>query len=605
MSEREQRIYQQCIDRLRSQRSQNEDLHFNISIEMFEVDIFTILKEIENDAQYDNEERLIVPYNIDFNGIHQSSNLHGVSTLYFNDIVFKGELLNFDILSKYNIIFQNCKFDKKIKLTIPSDKTMEVLLLQDSILKNSLEIYGNISHLSLLGSSIKNLIMRGTIDTFVFNKATIKKGKITESHFINKVECRDSVIQKFDIIDSEFDEGCEFFNKKLFEKKTKISNSNFLNNTFKKEVVFTQCSLDKVKFTNSTFEDKAIFYNTKLTGCDFSRTKFDGEADFKDSKLTNCDFSFTRFMDEADFKRVKFHGENIFEYTQFNDRGAFYGAYFENDPVFHNLILGKDSHLYFGEVNKYIKAPNNEEYFKNPKTYQVTDEYIKDLEKNLKISIEIKGTRSYEDVKEQIIKQIVIKKFTIANTIINGRSDFNNDNIATLDMKGCVIAGTLSRVQFNNIVCVNWETATLLKHEELKIDNLIRALKYQAIEKDRYMIESFKKFRWGESLSLLLSKIFHNHGQIWLLALFWTISIWIGTFISFRWGFGQTGIDTIFISDFIKYLSPTEYAMLTDCIKNLDSLSTQNWLGIAFYMLGKIFVPYGIFEIVRAFRKLK
>ena len=348
-------------------------------------------------------------------------------------------------------------------------------------------------------------------------------------------------------------------------------------------------------------------------------------------------------MDEADFKRVEFHGENIFEYTQFNERGAFYGASFDNNPTFHNLILGKESHIYFSKLNKQKKP---------------------------------------------------IKVFTMRDTIINGRMDLDDNNINILDMKGCVIAGTLSRVQFNNIVCANWETATLLKHEELKIDNLIRALEYKAEEKDLYSqwldykiintllknvqntisiykkyLKKHKKERYSDIIqtqlecykdeesklsekkknlikrydivekdddnqvskaivqlyfekgSLLLSKIANNHGQSWGQGLLFTSVVWIGCFGIFYLPFVYydssnhlfTGIywNSIgglftsgqFFSNMVEYFNPTNYKLLTTYMTNSNPEWWVKFFGTIWYLSGKALIPYGAFEVVQAFRK--
>ncbi|MGL5955336.1 MAG: hypothetical protein ACRC0X_01835 [Brevinema sp.] len=171
-----------------------------------------------------------------------------------------------------------------------------------------------------------------------------------------------------------------------------------------------------------------------------------------------------------------------------------------------------------------------------------------------------------------------------------------------------IVAGILSRVDFNP-ECANYQTATLLKNEELKRNNLIEALKYQAIEKNLYNKTFLWRENFGEKLSILLSKNFHNHGQSWLRALGWTLGIWIFSFISFKvhicdllnfkWFHGS------FVAEMLGYLVPTDYTLLQDYLNQTDLMWYWRLGGFFFYMLGKVFVPYGIFETVRAFRKLK
>ena len=224
-----------------------------------------------------------------------------------------------------------------------------------------------------------------------------------------------------------------------------------------------------------------------MIDCDFLKSEFHNEANFQKVKLTRCIFTKVKFQEEADFKEANFYGKNIFLFTLFSDRGAFWGAYFEQNPVFYNLILGKDSHLYFGNLNR-IDIEKN-------KSYKEFRTHVEERMKKLKIEIPNIENETEERYKERIQKEdekIKIKTFSFTNTIINGRLDFNDDNIMTLDINGSIVVGTLSRILFTP-KCANWETATLLKHEELKIDNLIRALEYKAVEKDLYENELWRQ----------------------------------------------------------------------------------------------------------------
>ena len=620
----------------------------NKTIAMKEV-LQIIQRNLQQNSEPDENNRLIFNSKIDFQELSRYDSLKRIE-LIFSDIAFEEELLNLEYLDQFNVDFENCIFKKHTSICTGDKQFAKNLNFISCCFEDVFQLGGTFAYIDLHQSFFKELSINDcTFQETNFNSIHSQKTTIQGTTFNTSFQCLGSILMDFIMINSTFIEECLFYEKSMMSTygisglfgNNDNDNNKIINNTFKKKADFTKCELDKVKFTNSIFEDKAIFYNATLTDCNFSRTKFDGEADFKDSILTNCDFSFTRFMDEADFKRVKFHGKNIFEYTQFNDRGAFYGASFDNNPTFHNLILGKESHIYFSKLNKQKKP---------------------------------------------------IKVFTMRDTIINGRMDLDDNNINILDMKGCVIAGTLSRVQFNNIVCANWETATLLKHEELKIDNLIRALEYKAVEKDLYakwlkyatvyillhrykiLCENYKIFYkeyfklipthnidivtkkytnirekkciyfkkkkqlqnqysifkqdiiidenislWQirfNRFSLWLSKKANNHGQSWGQGLLFTSVVWIGCFVVFSLpnpfyiqceNILPIWIRTIsrlsFWGDFIKYLSPTEYTLLINYIKDSPVHAIVKFFGAIWFLLGKALVPYGIFEVVQAFRK--
>jgi len=250
---------------------------------------------------------------------------------------------------------------------------------------------------------------------------------------------------------------CEF-NGGFVVHKNLLKNSKLISCTFKDKLSVSRgdCSVfETVSFENSVFKDKAYFKGATLTECNFTRTEFHQKADFRYATLEN----------------------NTFDFTEFQKQGAFYGATFNDEPIFHNLILKDTSHLYFENLN-----PQNTE--------------------------------------------LSIENFSLTNTVINGRVDFSEDTIKCIDLKGSSIIGSLTRINFHP-KCANYQTATLLKNEELKQNNLIKALKYKAIEKDLYMTESFDKISLGDKIIFVTSKLANNHGQDWILAFGFTLWGWI------------------------------------------------------------------------------
>ena len=448
---------------------------------------------------------------------------------------------------------------------------------------------------------------------------------------INQIICNNSVIThnkdrvlsnlkitNITLIDSELKNTvfnkCEFTDfilKKEDPKISKLNNCQFNTCKFKGKVIFTECTLDTVFFYNSIF--KKDENDIKIY-----------EVNFDHAIITDCDFSQTEFHQKANFKYAHFHKENIFQYTEFQEQGAFYGANFHSSPTFNNLILGNDAHLYF------------------------------------------EGLNGYHD-KTKKAKRTQIDLFSFTNTVINGRLDFSEDTIKKLDLQGSSIIGTITRRDFRP-ECANWETATLFKHEELKIDNLIRALEYKAEEKNLYENELLEQiFQKGllfeillglfgsifcalllpiilpltiikyivtsnnyhtkeivltnkssiklitEWLSLWIGKVSNNHGQSWVQGIIFTTTVW---FVCFRMFFIWLPEDILnivdsskdiigeksFYSCMIEYFNPTNYELL---IKFFDSSvnGVVEFFGAFWFLLGKALVPYGIFEVVQAFRK--
>lgn len=209
----------------------------------------------------------------------------------------------------------------------------------------------------------------------------------------------------------------------------------------------------------------------------------------------------------------------------------------------------------------------------------------------------------------------------ITNTSFNGHLSFNGDNFEKLNLKGSIIAGRLSCIMFEPKPA-NWETAVILKHEEIKRNNVIEALRYKAIEKDLYAKELRAKKKslqeWGEYLALQMSWLSNNHGQDWLRAFFMTIFVFgllpftlfylPVPYFSLEWFImaWQTFWSTEFLSYFIEYFNPTKYDLLTEAYLSSDTNTTHGlikFFGAITFSVGKIFIVYGGVEVVQAFRK--
>ena len=413
--------------------------------------VFDFNKNIElflEDANTNSDNKIECDSIISFEDIAQHV------TFQFKNIHFKNDL-KLEFPSSY--IFVNCTFENPLSISLDEFKTKisfdncifnKGLYVDGSESKEPLSVtrlvsaYG-INYLKIVSSSHNiEIIKSSPILTFTGITFT----NMTLTYFNTK-----QVFKKCTFLNDVITKGRE---NNLLHIKDIVFNSC----EFKTKLDFSYTAMDTISFHNSKFKDQAIFYGATLTGCDFTKTKFEGEVDFKDSKLTNCDFTRTEFLEEvdfkdstitncffmatnfkveADFKDATFKEVNQFLFTRFLGRVAFTHAKFEYSPVvFDHLIMSPDTHMFFAKLEKDI-----------PK----------------------------------------VERIAIKNTVIKGYLDFRNDISDQLDLQGSALAGTLSRVNFDP-KCANWETATILKNEEIKRNNLIKALEYKAEEKDLYKV---------------------------------------------------------------------------------------------------------------------
>ena len=304
------------------------------------------------------------------------------------------------------------------------------------------------------------------------------------------------------------------------------------------------------------------------------------------------DFNYTTFSKKVDFYNIAFIGIVFFWDTTFNQDITFRYTTFEQDLIFQEIIF------------------NRKALFLNIKFKQ---------------TIEFNGITMNMDINNLIFNNIysdnLIRKhfytpkdstIAITNTVINGRIDFNYVHIAKLDLQGSNVTGILNRINLK-AKSKNWETACILKNEELKRNNTKQALEYHAEEKDLHRKDSWKNHKYGEWLSLLLSKIVNNHGQSWFQAFCFTLVVWILCFSIFYlpnpckyWYYWVYLFEKgIYTAELFQYFVPTNYDQIIEYVKISELDLPIKFGGVLAYILGKIFVPYGIFEIIKAFRKYR
>jgi hypothetical protein len=71
----------------------------------------------------------------------------------------------------------------------------------------------------------------------------------------------------------------------------------------------------------------------------------------------------------------------------------------------------------------------------------------------------------------------------------------------------------------------NRETARIIKHSFEKLDNIIEANKFYALEMQKREEELSKEKNWSDLIVFKFHKISSNHSQDWLLALLWMINL--------------------------------------------------------------------------------
>ena len=499
----------------------------------------------------------------------ENRNLRCPYIIEFSDCTFS-QYTNFkNIIFNKNIFFNNCNFDYVLDFT-------DVVFTKNVVFKKT-GVKGN-----MLFESVKFEIFENPEDE--------NNKRLFENVNFKEITCCNSYMRNITF------EKCNFEELNVYKLGPDIN--NFLYPTEWDTVNFTHCKFNKLLLGKSIIRD-----------CLFNEFTIIEEADFyKHPFRTNMNnLATTRtIIDNTKFIKVDFLKEGDFKTVIFENQVEFVDIKFKQKISFDNIIMNTEkSYLVFRDINK---DENN--------------------------------------------------TIAITNTVINGRIDFNNVSISHLDLSNTVVIGNgvISTDNLNVEKYHSWKTALFLKHEAIKISNTIESLKYQAEEKKLYTKHLHDNKTWSNLLdrfSLLLGEIVNNHGHSWGRAILFTLWVWVFSFTIFSLPnyfftpifIGEVllvamsyllceksklskqtllyvfylvslgilfyiGRETInwgdYLEGLIEYFVPTKYDTLITYVEGISNRGNLLTIcGIGVYFIGKIFIPYGVYEVIKAFRKYR
>ena len=153
----------------------------------------------------------------------------------------------------------------------------------------------------------------------------------------------------------------------------------------------------------------------------------------------------------------------------------------------------------------------------------------------------------------------------------------------------------------------------VLKNQAIQSNDRIKALEFRKLEMDAYTRELFSKpKKYQEKTILILNKISNNHGLSWTRGLGFTLGIVF--FFYFLYHLAENNFHISFnnisftnVKEFV--INALQFLWIPEGIKDLPDklLLSKSWYSfltmiLSFY-LGKIFIAFGIYQTVAAFRK--
>ncbi|WP_233900481.1 pentapeptide repeat-containing protein [Tenacibaculum piscium] len=320
---------------------------------------------------------------------------------------------------------------------------------------------------------------------------------------------------------------------------------NFNNCTFKKEIRLISCNfLDNVSFMNCEFKECL----------DLNNSKFKENIRFHDTIFHQSSFfENTTFHKLVDFYRAKFIENQQFHLTDFLDRA-----------IFSNVIFKKQIQFLYNRVKSSTIIS-----FENA-------EFISALDisrSNFKCQLHFWNTKVNDNPKEYWL--------------------YSSDSITKEELN---INEALKRMR---------ESFRIIKNELKVSGNIINSLGFHKSEMQIYHreLKEFKGSNWSDRIILKFSEISNNYGTKWQKGLTFTLLSGLIFYVLFL----------ILISDNLQFELSKESIGKT--LKHyFEFLNVTNWnfkpFGISDFnyayvilFIGKIFIGYGYFQTIQAFRK--
>ncbi|ATA90213.1 hypothetical protein CGC58_11050 [Capnocytophaga stomatis] len=394
------------------------------------------------------------------------------------------------------------------------------------------------------------------------------------------------------------------FRKKYEENKFIITKEIYIQGkTINKEVNFSSCVfIQDVNFLATQFKQEV----------NFLKTRFKKEANFSDVEFESIvDFSESKFLSEVIFQNTKFLWWTYFSETIFFSKANFLGAQFLSITKFSDVQFEKNTYFHYVTFKDIIDF-SGKTYFKDAICFDSIDFQNKVLFSNVIFEQETQflhckiGSNTF----------ISFEGATFKKCLDISRSNFHHCNLRFWNIK---IEGDENLSQYEkyindfgdkkvepSVYAKIRETYRTIKNAFYKEDNRIEGLEFYKKEMDVYEKELKEKSFWHKDrFMLLLNKISNNYGTSWSRGLLFTITvafifylcILISLHNSLEWDIRSLDAWDNFLKHFLEVINVTRW-------KDIEPFGVElNGLAYLFLFIGRIFIGYGYYQTIQAFRK--
>lgn len=437
--------------------------------------------------------------------------------------------------------------------------------------------------------------------------------------------------------------NCTFNCRNLNFKNIKFKElrMEFYNCSFNCNVNFSNCTFDSLTFKNTGIL-KSLNIGNSLSKLTLNFFEFSNDSEIKKPELTT-DFNIRNTnIENFNFENIK-HIKGIFQFLG-NTLGDTKGSISFQNTTISNFLFGSNSFLSFSSFKKMtfestfeFRKPANSA-FKFPGFYKNRFVKVSFSESNFLNTVQFENCDFLSTTWFEKCKNVTNSHLIFVACEFKGFSLFNKSKINFLDIDRCTFdkSSSFADAEFNTLklfevkfaggayfddmkinkvlnksylkdksTIAEWKkTLRAIKQESQKTENRIDFNNYRNYELEAHYKELSIKENFKDTSILWATKWSSNFGS-WTWAFWFTIIsgvVWYSILYRFEniGEYNRDQVESYFISLFRFFLITDFYSPFEIGRNYLTNI--ESWIPFIF---GKIFIAFGIYEMVQSFRKFK
>ncbi|WP_024770574.1 hypothetical protein [Aquimarina macrocephali] len=516
-----------------------------------------------------------------------------------------------NITSKEKLYFYECDFEAYSEI---KNCEFYVITFNSCRFKENLfKLISNKSSFLSLSSFVgKELYVNGDYNRIISDKLEIKKCVLKDvnceySQYKREIHFRNNKIEELSIkvlslfspliIDGGVYKSINFIgtfdNSILIKERLKVEYLNMESSLFKGRIDIKDGDFEYINFYRSSFNG-LIWVN----GYDILKNT-PTDLEIKDINFHSCSFEPNVSVDILKIESISLSNNNFKKLFRFNSKIT------EDDYKGDCILLGLDGTNQgviiiqdtYADIS--ISGVNlGNIYFKDIKVYSI---YFSDFQNNGSVSFSNIIAGGYFTVQNSSVGKLEFLNtdFRIFDEIVISDSNLEKINFSNYPFKIRSYSSSpkmgygtknksLSSANLKNVY-------NQLKKSAKNKGDIDTANKYQSLEY-RYLLRN-KRFGF-DKLLLFLNWISNNHGRNWVQGILFTLSIALICFYGYMYALGEVGIYSSFFGDYIIFISSFPKLELEKYSK-----VEKTWNLSLIIWISRIFVAYGIYQTIAAFRK--